>query len=102
MPVAGDTVHFTHFDMRNMGEKHAIGLPGIYQPRHFTVLFNILRHKFFLLRAFPLDLFMTIDALGQLRDPGVGAVLTEKMTAFTPVIHQFVVQGMIELKRLLL
>jgi len=102
MPMAGDTVHFSHFDMRDMGEKHTIGLPGVDQPRHFPIFFNVLRVKLFLLRAFSQNLIMTVDALGQLWNPGIGPVVTEKMAAFTAVIHQFVVQGMIELDGLLL
>jgi len=99
--MAGDAVHLTHLDMGHMGEKYAIRLPGIHQPRHFSVFENVLVDEFGLLFAFSLDLFMAINALSQLRDPGIGAVFPKKMTALTTVVDQFVVQEMIKLNRLL-
>jgi hypothetical protein len=87
--------------MGHMGEKYAVRLPGVHQPGHFPVFENVLVDEFGLLFTFPLDLFMTIYALGQLGDPGIGAVFPEKMTAFTTVIDLFVVQEMIKLNRLL-
>jgi hypothetical protein len=78
--------------MGHMGEKYAIRLPGIHQPGDFPAFENILVDEFFLLFTFPLHLFMTVYALGQLRDPGIGAVLPEKMAALTAVFNLFIVQ----------
>jgi hypothetical protein len=99
--MAGNTVHLPHLDMGHMGEKYAVRLPGIHQPGHFSVFENVLVDEFGLLFTFPLDLFMAINALSQLRDPGIGAVFPEKMTAFATVIDLLVVQKMIKLNRLL-
>ena len=102
IPMTGDTVHFTHFDMCDVRKKDAIGLPGIDQPGYFSALFDILRDKLCLLRTFAIHLFVTVNTLGQLRNSRKGAIFTEKMAAFTAVIYQFVVLCMIVMNRLLL
>jgi hypothetical protein len=86
--------------MGHMGEKYAIRLPGIHQPGYFSVFENILVDEFRFIFAFPLYLFVTVYALGQLWNPGIGTVFPEKMAAFTTVLNLFVVQDMIELNRL--
>jgi hypothetical protein len=44
---------------------------------------------------------MALDALRQLRDTGVGPVLAEEMAALAAIVDQPVVQGVIEVHRLL-
>ena len=100
MAVTGDAVHLPHLDMGHMGEKYAIRLPGIHQPGNFPAFFDILGDKFFLFLTFPLHFFMAVNALGQFRYTGIGAVFPEEMTAFTTLINQFVVKDMIELNGL--
>ena len=99
--MTGDAIHLAHLHMGHMGEKYAIRLPRIHQPRYFSFFENILVDEFRFLFTFPLHLFMAVNALGQLRYPLISAVFPEKVTAFTTVINQFVVQDMIELNGLL-
>jgi hypothetical protein len=76
-------------------------LPGIDQPGNLPLLGNIFVYEFFFLRILTVDLFMTIDALGQFGDPGISAVFSEKMAAFTAIFNLFIVQDMVEVNGLL-
>mgnify|MGYP001813236635 CR=1 FL=1 len=101
MPVAGDTVHLRHFYMGGVRKKYVLRLPRIDQPGNLPLLGNIFVYEFCFLRILSVDLFMTINALGQFGDTGIRAVFPEKMAAFTAIFNLFIVQGMVEVNRLL-
>jgi hypothetical protein len=82
--------------MGGMGKKYVLRLPRIDQPGNLPPFDDIFVYEFFFPRILTVDLFMTIDALGQFGDSGKGPVFPEKMTAITAIINFLFVQDMVE------
>jgi hypothetical protein len=97
MAVTTHAVHFTHLDMSHVGEKHAVRLPCIDQPRDFATFGHVFVVKFFLFRCLSHDLLVAFEAIAQLGDTGEGAVLPEIMTAVAAAAHLFHVKLVIEI-----
>jgi hypothetical protein len=75
-------------------------LPGIDQPGNLPPFDNIFVYEFCFRRILAVDLFMTINALGQCGNSGICPVFSEKITAFTTIINLLFVQGMVVSDRL--
>jgi hypothetical protein len=86
--------------VRYVGEIDTLRLLGIDQPGNLPVFLNVFFDELDLIFRVALNLFVTIKALAQSRRAGKTAVLAEKMTAFTTLIDQFRVHGVIEVNRL--
>jgi hypothetical protein len=98
--VAGFAVHFGRFDMGCMGKEDAVGLPGVDKPGDLDARRHVVVDKDGFIFGIPLNTLMAVDALGELRDAGIAAVFPEEMAAFTPFVHQLVVQLVVEIERL--
>ena len=53
MSVTGDAVHFAHLEVRRVGEKDAVRLTRVDQPRHFAAFGNVLFDENPLVFGFP-------------------------------------------------
>ena len=100
MAVAGDAVHVAHLDVGGMRKEDTVGLARIDQPGYLAILGNILLNKDTFILAFAQLLLMAVNTLRQLGNTGVTAVVSKKMTALTAILHLFIVQCMVEIKRL--
>jgi hypothetical protein len=98
-PMTCGTFHFSQHHMSCVREENALGLAGIDEPGDFLAGLNIFLDELGFLGMLTHLLFMTLEAVLQLRNPVVSSILTEIVAGFT-IAHFRRMKLVVEVNRL--